>query len=173
MKKIVLTLIVVSITCLLGYLSYGIYLKMRKKNETVSRVASIPSFKFVTPEGKKITERNSSGTPLWLIFFHSDCEYCQMEAENIRKAGKLNNIQIWMASPESPDTLSAFGAKFGLNNLSHVQLLNDTHDAGYHTFNVTSSPASFLYGPGGALIRQYKGVVKMETVLKDLEEASH
>jgi hypothetical protein len=35
------------------------------------------------------------------------------------------------------------------------------------------TPASFLYGPGGALIRQYKGVVKMETVLKDLEEASH
>jgi peroxiredoxin len=171
MKKIVFALIIVGVVLFLSYLGYGIYLRIREKSETILRVASLPSFNFTTSKGNKITEKNILRTPLWLIFFHSDCEYCQMEAENIQKAGKLNNIQTWMVSPEPLDTLTAFGARYHLNNLSYVHLLNDTQHAGYHTFGITSSPASFLYNSDMVLIRQYKGVVKIKTVLKDLEEA--
>ena len=60
---------------------------------------------------------------------------------------------------------------YTLTRLSHIRLhtlsQNDTHHAAYLTFNVTSSPASFLYDSNGTLINQYKGVVKVETVLKD------
>ena len=94
-----------------------------------------------------------------------------MEAEDILKAGKLKDIQIWLVSAEPLDSLLAFAKKYKLDTLSHVQVLNDAHHAAYLTFNVTSSPASFLYDSNGALIKQYKGVVKVETVLKDYAKA--
>lgn len=172
MKTTLRTLILVLVTCLFGYLAYGIYKKKMAKGETLSKINSFPPVRFISLNGTMVTEKQMAGKPLWLIFFHSDCEYCQMEAENIRKAEALDSIQIWMVSSESQDSLSVFARRYDLDKLSYVQFLNDKYHADYQTFGVTASPASFLYSSNGALIKQYKGVVKMETVLKDWRESS-
>lgn len=172
MKTTLRTLIIVIVTCLFGYLAYGIYKKKMTKREILSKVTSFPAVRFISLNGKMVTEKQMAGKPLWLIFFHSDCEYCHMEAENIRKAGTPDNIKIWMVSSEPQDTLSAFARRYDLDNLSYLQFLNDKYHADYQTFGVTASPASFLYGSDGALIKQYKGVVKIETVLQDWRESN-
>ena len=171
MKKFLGTLVVIFILAVLGYLGFGIYTKSRKKAEVTARVATLSPFSFNTINGEDVTNKEIFGKPLWIIFFDTNCEYCQMETENILKAGELEDIQIWLVSPEPLDSLSAFTKKYKLDTLPHVQVLNDAHHAAYLTFNVTSSPASFLYDSHGALIKQYKGVVKVETVLKDYAEA--
>jgi len=125
MKILFRTLIIVVITCLLGYLGYGIYKKKMDKSGIISKITSFPHVSFISLNGDKVTEKETADKSLWLIFFHSDCEYCQMEAENIQKAEVPDNLQIWMVSSESQDTLSAFASRFKLNNLSYVQLLND------------------------------------------------
>ncbi|TDE18652.1 peroxiredoxin family protein [Dyadobacter psychrotolerans] len=167
MKKFLRTLAVVFILAILGYLSFGIYTKSRKKAEVSARISTLSPFSFNSIDGRKITNKHISGKPLWLVFFDTNCEYCRMETENILKAGEWKDIQIWLVSAEPLDSLSAFAAKYRLNSLPHVQVLNDTHHAAFLTFNVTSFPASFLYDSNGTLIKQYKGVVKVETVLKD------
>ena len=167
MKKFLRTLVIIFILAVLGYLGFGIYTKSRKKAEVSARISSLSPFSFNTINGEEVTNKEVSGKPLWIIFFDTNCEYCQMETENILKAGELSNIQIWLVSAEPLDSLSAFAKKYKLDTLPHVQVLNDTHHAAYLTFNVTSSPASFLYDSNGILINQYKGVVKVETVLKD------
>ena len=171
MKKFLRTLAVIFILTILGYLGFGIYTKSKKKADLSARISTLSPFSFNTIDGRKVTNKHISGKPLWLIFFDTNCEYCQMETENILRAGALKDIQIWLVSPEPPDSLSTFAAKYRLDTLPHVQVLNDAHHAAYLTFNVTSSPASFLYDSNGALIKQYKGVVKVETVLKDYAEA--
>ncbi|SEI85158.1 Peroxiredoxin [Dyadobacter koreensis] len=172
MKILLRTLGIVAVISFLGFLSYGIYKKKEEKSDVKKRIESLPAFSFNSLKGEDITRNDITGSLLWLIFFHSDCEYCQMQAENIGKTINANVLHIWMVSPEPVDSLSAFSKKYKLNGVSHVKLLNDKHDAGYHTFGVTSSPSSLLYSSDGTLIKSYKGVVKMETVLKDLKSAS-
>lgn len=172
MRILLRTLGIIAVISLLGFLSYGIYKKKGEKSDIKKRIESLPAFSFNSLTGEDITRNDITGSPLWLIFFHSDCEYCQMQAENIGKTLNTNALHIWMVSPEPVLSLSAFSKKYKLNGVSHVKLLNDKHDAGYHTFGVTSSPSSFLYSSDGTLIKSYKGVVKIETVLKDLKTAS-
>jgi len=172
MKILLRTFGIVIIISLLGFLSYGIYKKKEEKLDVKKRIESLPAFSFNSLKGEDVTRNDITGSPLWLIFFHSDCEYCQMQADHIGKTINTNALQVWMVSPEPVDSLSAFSKKYKLNGLSHVKLLNDKHDAGYRTFGVTSSPSSFLYSSGGTLVKSYKGVVKTETVLKDLKTAS-
>jgi peroxiredoxin len=172
MRKILRTLIIIVIFCILGYLGYGIYSKANIKEQVAVRIATLPDFTFRRIDGKEITKKHSLGKALWLIFFHTDCEYCQMEAENIHEFGELNNLKIWLVSAEHPDTLGQFSNRYTLAKLRHVQVLNDALHLGYHTFDVISSPTSFLYGADGVLIKQYKGVVKVETVLTDLENGN-
>lgn len=168
MVRLIVTAIVVT---LLAYLGNGIYRKTKEKKLTVLKTASLPDFNFQGIDSKTYNRKSVSGKPLWLIFFDTGCEYCQMEVENIQKMGELNEVKIWLVSQESIDSIIVFKEKYGLSTLSHIQLLKDANDAAYHIFNVTSPPASFLYSANGALIKSYKGVVKVETVLRDLKQA--
>jgi peroxiredoxin len=172
MRKILRMLIIIVIFCFWGYLGYGIYSKANKKERVAVKIATLPDFTFKRIDGKKSTKKHILGKALWLIFFHTDCEFCQMEAENIQEFGELNNLKIWLVSSENPDTLKQFSNRYALPKLRHVQVLNDSLHLGYHTFDVTSSPTSFLYSADGVLIKQYKGVVKVETVLTDLENGN-
>jgi thioredoxin-related protein len=154
----------------LGYLIYGIYSKKKQKRSVTQRIASLPNFVFETTNGLKVTGKDANGRPLWLIFFDTGCEYCQMEIEQIKKAKLSNDIQIWLVSTEPADTLAAFVVRHNLVGLQQVKVLRDTYHADYHIFSVTSSPASFLYDSHGSLIRQYKGIVKVQTVLKEARD---
>ena len=93
MKKFLLTLIVIFLLAVLGYLGFGIYTKSKKKAEVSARIAALSPFSFNTINGEEVTNKEISGKPLWLIFFDTNCEYCQMEAEDILKAGKLKDIR--------------------------------------------------------------------------------
>lgn len=170
MKLILRGFLVTAILGIFVYLGSGIFRKAREKKNTESAISRLPNFKFKGIDGAVVTNGNLSGKPLWLIFFDTSCEYCQMEAENIRNAGNLDDMQIWLVSTESVDTLARFSNRYKLNSLTHLQLLNDSSHAGATTFHVSSSPASFLYRSDGSLVKQYKGVVKVETVLNDLRK---
>lgn len=163
LKRTLLFLIV----AVLGYLGWGIYAKANAKTETARRVARLPEVAFEGLDGQKVSSATWQGKPLWIIFFRSDCHYCQMEADNIRMAGDaLLPISIKLISPEPADTLRAFAARYGLGTLPNVQFLTDPNHNNYLTFGASTTPASFVYSPEGALIEKHSGVVKVEGVLR-------
>jgi peroxiredoxin len=162
--KRILPLLVVAV---LSYLGWGIYAKANAKTETARRVARLPEVAFGGLDGQEVWSTTWQGKPLWIVFFRSDCQYCQMEADNIRKTGDaLLPISIKLISPEPADTLRAFAARYGLDTLSNVEFLTDPNHNNYLTFGASTTPASFVYSPEGALIEKHSGVVKVESVLR-------
>lgn len=154
------------VACVLGW---RLYVRIASEQEIYRRIADRPSFVFHTPDGAAVSTDQAVGRPLWLVFFHTSCEYCWMEASNIRQDRSLREVQIWMISPEPADSLRSFAALFRLDTLDHVQFLQDTTYSGHTFFGVASTPSSFLYSAQGTLIRSFKGTVQTETVYKALE----
>lgn len=166
LRVIVVTIMIVGIT----FTGFQIYTKVNDRRNANKRIETIPSFMLESLSGDKVTRKNTSKKPLWLIFFHSDCEYCQMQVNDIAKMNNVSTIQIWLVSSEPKETISEFAKKNNLNKLNNLQLLNDSQDEGHRTFGVTTSPASFLYNKEGNLIKKYKGIVKTETILKVIRD---
>lgn len=169
MKSNIRVLTLSAILCLVGFLCCRIYSGLKKKSTDALKTASLPNFTFKNVNGADVNRQNISGKPLWLIFFDSKCEICQLETENIRRDNKIGNIQILMVSSEPLDTLAAFGKRYDLENSPTVLLLNDPKHTGNYTFNVNTTPTSFLYDSDGSLIKRYNGLVRTEIVMRDLE----
>lgn len=166
-KQLRIGLIVIIIIGLLGYLGWGVVSKVQVRRETAERVAHLPPFRFQAVNGQVVTPAQTGEKPLWLMFFHADCEFCQMEAQHIRQQGQqLQHLSIWLVSPEPIDTLRAFGRRFGLDSLPNVKLLHATNHDHLRTFGIRVTPTSLLYSPDGSLIKQFNGVVKPEAVAK-------
>jgi peroxiredoxin len=117
-------------------------------------------------DGQDVATTDWRGKPLWVVFFRTDCHYCQLEADNIRKAQGLSTLAVKLISTEPADSVRAFAARYGLDTLAHVQLLTDPHHDSYLTFGATTTSTSFLYDSHGTLIEKFSGVVKVEKVLR-------
>lgn len=167
MKKRLRPILLAGLIGILGYLGWGILVKIQARHETAGRIARLPPFRFKTLSGETITQQHTGEKPLWLIFFHADCEYCQMEAKTIQQqSAHLKHLSIWLVSPEHTDTLKAFSRRYGLDTLPNVQLLHAQNHDHLRTFGVHATPSSLLYRPDGSLIKQVTGIVSPKAVAK-------
>lgn len=144
-----------------------IYVKVTEVNRLAESRSKLLRMDLYSLNGEHIIKRPVD-KPLWLVFFNTECHYCQMEIENIQRSENHKKMNIWLVSTESSKTLLRFAHKLNLEAISDIRIIGDPHNSGYTFFGVTSLPSSFLYNSKGVLIRQYKGVIRPETVLKDL-----
>jgi thioredoxin-related protein len=147
-----------------------IYGKVTAVNKVANGRSKLQSMDLYSLNGEHITEP-PTGKPLWLVFFNTECHYCQMEIENIRRSENFKKMNVWLVSAEPNRILLSFSSRLKLEPVSGMHILGDPHNSGYSFFGVTSLPMSFLYSSNGQLIRHYKGVIRPETVLKDLNRS--
>lgn len=170
MKKALKVLTGILLLFTLSFLSWKIYDRLADKKAIREKTSRLPDFLLKDSQnGQLIGSKDVKERALWLIFFHSSCDYCRMEADNIRNTPALAKLDIWLVSSEPADTLIAFGKRSGLDTLHHVKLLYDNNHETSAIFNVASTPSSFLYNPEKHLIWLYKGIVRPETVCNDAE----
>ena len=75
-----------------------------------------------------------------------------------------------MISFEETDTLQAFAEKYNLLNHSDLFVLHDKDLKFEKIFGDCPFPTSFIYNKEGNLVKHFKGEVKIETLLKYLNE---
>ena len=141
--------------------------KVRAKKETAILISRLPSLGLKDIQGRP-TREHAAGRSIWLIFFHTTCDYCRMEAESMADTEGNDSIDIWMVSTEPAGKLSSFSRRYGLDNRKNVRFFSDTTGVALQLFDVTSVPSSFLYNSDGKLVKAHRGLIKMEAVLKQL-----
>lgn len=166
--KIFSCIFVTVVLFLLMFLGWKIYRKAIQKRNLADKIAKLPELNFISAKTKSVAPYSVSVRPLWLIFFNTECDYCRMEASDIRGNSSLAKLNVWLVSSEPPDILQQFGRQYGLDTLNYVSILNDTTDAAGRVFNARSAPSSFLYDQEGKLIKSYTGLIKSEAVVRDL-----
>ena len=155
---------------LLGYFGYQIITKINHKKAIAHTIKTIPKFEFQNIDGFIFTQQNvKQNTPTLFVYYSSDCDYCNNEAQMIHEnIHKFNKTQILFVSFETPNKIKKFAQQHQLNNYDNVTFLHDSKLTFATTFDVTSLPCLVLYDKNQKLIEKIKGQIKPENLVKKL-----
>lgn len=155
---------------LFGFLIFQITSKINHKKEVAKNIKTIPTFNFQNVNGGRFTNENLiKNTPILLVYFNSECEFCNEEAEMIQQnIDKFSPIQLIFVSIENPDKIKEFAIHHKLFNYDKINFLSDTQVSFAPTFDVKSLPCLVLYDKDQHLIEKIKGQIKPEVLIEKL-----
>ena len=170
MKKHIKTILILTFVAALSFFAYQIVTKINHKKEVAKNIKTIPIFSYENTDSGSFTNKNLKyATPTLFVYFNSECEYCNEEAEMVKEnIEKFQNIQVIFISFEQPELIKTFSAKHKLNTHNNIHFLHDSKVTFATTFDVKSLPCLVLYDKNKKLIEKIKGQTKTEILLKKL-----
>ena len=175
MKKTLKILLPILIISLLTFMGYKVVSKINHKKQVAENIKKMPAFSYLTLENKIFANENlEKGKPTLFIYFNSECDFCNHEAELVKEnIEQLKDIQVVFISYEPIEKIKQFAAKFKLLHHDNIYFLSDSKIAFASTFDVKSLPCLVLYDKDKNLIEKIKGQVKIETVLDNFQNFSN
>ena len=169
--KIILPILFLSV---LGYFGYHIIQKVNYKKAVAAHIKTIPNFSYQKINGGSFNQSSlQKYTPTLFIYFNSDCNYCNEEAQMIRESvDKFSSFQLVFVSFEQPKAIQAFAQKYQLLHYGNIHFVCDTKVTFATTFDVKSLPCLVLYDKNQQLIEKIKGQTKVATLLKKLNQVN-
>lgn len=153
----------------LGFMGYSIALKYLEKESIRERISTIPSFRLERLAGDVFTENELAEGPVVLDYFNSTCDFCRAKSKAIKlRIEEFRGIQLVFVSSEEKVIIEKFSEENGLNKYPNVVFLHDSNMAFSKAFGVTTIPATFIYSRDRKLIKEFKGAVKIESILEVL-----
>ncbi|WP_445908814.1 peroxiredoxin family protein [Yeosuana sp.] len=171
-KKKTLILIFITIVSLLSYLGYNIITKAKQKREIAKQIQTIPEFELQTLDNITFTNTSlKTNTFTIFIYFNSECDFCQYEAESIsQNIDKFNNVQFVFVSTEDITAIKQFSEKYNLINQSNITVLYDNSFHFTTQFNAQSIPYVLIYNQNNELIKKHNGQLNANGILRVLNE---
>ncbi len=168
MKKTLKILLTILVLSLLAFMGYKVVNKINYKKQVAENIKQMPAFSYVALDNKGFTKENlEKGKPTLFIYFNSECDFCNHEAEMVQQnLEKLKAIQVVFISYEPIEKIKQFATKFKLLHHDNITFLSDSKISFATTFDVKSMPCLVLYDKNNNLIEKIKGQVKIETILQ-------
>lgn len=151
-------------------MGYKITVKLKYKKEVAEKIKVLPNFSFFDLKGEKFANNNLKNNDIVFIYFNSDCDYCHSEASKIEeKLLEFKNTQLVFISFEEKERIAKFARQYKLNNRENIVFLEDRKGEFSKLFDVHSIPYIVIYDSNGKLLKKFKGITKINDVLKVLE----
>jgi peroxiredoxin len=172
MKKYLKIFIPLVFISLVSFLGYKIVTKINYKKEVAANIKTIPDFTYQNLEGESFSNKNlKTDTSTLFIYFNSECEYCNEEAQMIQESvDKFAAHQLVFVSFEKPEKINSFAKKHKLLNYDNIHFVCDSKVTFATAFDVQSLPCLVLYDKNQQLIEKIKGQTKVETLVKKLQK---
>ena len=170
MRKYLKRIIVILIFIIIGYFGCSIIQKIKQKNITTQHIQNIPEFSFKTLDNTDFTKNDlDRDKPKLIIYFNSECEFCQSEAIRIQKnLIDFKGIQLVFISYEPIEKIRSFAEQYKLLNKENVIFLEGEKLFFVNSLDVKKFPYMLLYSKEGKLIKEFKGATKIEIIIKAL-----
>lgn len=170
MKKFLKIIIPILILGAIAFMGYKLIRKINYKKEVAENIKTIPAFSYLTIDGKVFSNKDlKENIPTVFLYFNSECEHCQSEAEQIRdNIEKFANAQLVFISFEEPKKITAFATKYKLDHYDTITFLYDKQVSFATTFDVNYLPSVVIYDKNKKLIKKIKGEVKIEKILQSI-----
>ena len=154
----------------LAFLGCQIFAKIQYKKEVAQNIKTIPDFEYQNTKGGLYSNNNlQPNTPTVFVYFNSDCEFCNEEAQMIQdNIQKFANCQLVFISFEKPEIIKDFANKYKLYNHDNIHFLLDSKATFATTFDLKSLPCLVLYNKNQQLIEKIKRQTKVSTLVKKL-----
>ncbi|MDC9723798.1 MAG: redoxin domain-containing protein, partial [Urechidicola sp.] len=142
------------------------------KNEIAKQIQTIPKFELKTLDNIPFTNANlKSSLSTIFIYFNSECDFCQHEAESISQhLNKFKNAQFIFVSTENIDTIKQFSEDYKLNNQTKITFLYDYASHFTTQFNAQSIPYILIYDKNNELIKKHNGQLNANGILRVLNK---
>ncbi len=162
MKKHLIKIVVILFLVGLGSIGYAFVKKVDDKQTVQASIQSLPAFSYQELSGGEFTNEDlDSEKPVILIYFNTECDYCQHEAAQISSSASLfKDSELLLISNESPDKIKEFVNTYKLPNNDYIHILQDSGASFATTFDVSSIPFSAIYDKDQQLIKTHKGAIK-------------
>lgn len=167
MKKYLKIVIPILLLGAIFFMGYKVITKINHKAAVAEHIKTIPAFSYKTIEGKSFSNHDlKDDKPTVFLYFNSECEHCQSEAEQIRdNVEKFSKAQLVFISFEEPKKMTAFATKYKLIGYDNISFLSDSKASFATTFDVNSLPTVVIYDKNKKLVAKIKGEVKIEKVI--------
>lgn len=171
-RKTILLIVVITVLSLLTYLCLNVISKAKEKNQFAKQLEKIPEFEFLTLEQKFFTKANlKPNTNTIFIYFNSECDFCQHEAESISENLDIfKNVQFIFVSTEPIEIIKQFSEQYNLYSKRNITFLYDNLDTFSSRFDANSIPYLLIYDQNQKLIKKHKGQLNVKGILRALQE---
>ena len=168
MKKTLKILLPILIISLIAFMGYKVVSKINHKKQVAENIKKMPAFSYLTLENKIFTNENLvKGKPTLFIYFNSECDFCNHEAEMVQQSiDQLKAIQVVFISYEPIEKIKQFATKFKLLHHANISFLCDSKVTFATTYDVKSMTYIMLDYKENNIKEKIKGQVKIETVLE-------
>ena len=152
---------------LIGAMVY-LFTNYQSKKTKVEALQSIPTFSVKDIHGNTISNQNLQEGDKILVYFNSECHFCQAEMQELSAINKQHlDVQWIMFSSQSIAEIKKFAAKYNLQNAENIKWCTDPKAEVYTQFAMTGIPYFLGYNKKNRLIHRSTGAIKIEKVLKD------
>lgn len=159
------------VVAILAFLGYKVVSKISYKNEVAANMEELPQFSYKGTQGSTFTKEDlKNGKPTVIIYFNSECEYCQHESQDIEQnIKKLKQVQLLFVSTENMETIQNFARTYKLNIYDNIHFLSDSQNTFANTFDAHTIPFILIYDKDKKLVKKIKGQTKVSTILAALD----
>lgn len=152
---------------LIGIMVY-LFANFQKKKAKVEALQNIPAFSVKDINGKTITNNHLQEGNKLLVYFNTDCHYCQAEMLELSEINAQHqNIQWIMFSSQDMEEIKKFAALYHLDNAKNIKWCQDPMAEVYTKFAMTGIPYFLGYNKENKLVHRSTGAIKIEKVLAD------
>lgn len=152
---------------LIGIMIY-LYVGFKKKIEKVEALKSIPAFSVKDINGKSVTQNDIPKGNKVLVYFNPECEYCQMEMEELSQINNQHKDVNWIMFTDKPiEEIRKFAETYHLDKAENIKWCNDPKSEVYLKFAMTGIPYFLGYNSENKLVHRSTGATKIEKVLAD------
>jgi len=136
----------------------GVYL-LTSSDDPASVKPSVneyPSMQVSLMDGKQIPIRSLTGNNI-LIFFQTDCDHCQREAEEISENLELfSAYELYFITVGNPADINKFAEDYGLQSNPKIKFVQTTVDQILNGVGPISTPSVYIF-KGGKLVKELHG----------------
>ena len=156
---------------LIGVMVY-LFTNYQSKKTKVEALQSIPTFSVKDIHGNTISNQNLQEGDKILVYFNSECHFCQAEMQELSAINKQHlDVQWIMFSSQSIEEIKNFASKYNLQNAKNIKWCTDPKAEVYTKFAMTGIPYFLGYNKDNKLVHRSTGAIKIEKVLKDFDES--
>ena len=172
MKNKTLKILAITIPILLIGVMVYLFANYQSKKTKVEALQSIPTFSVKDIHGNTISNQNLQEGDKILVYFNSECHFCQAEMQELSTINNQHlDVQWIMFSSQSIAEIKKFAAKYNLQNAKNIKWCTDPKAEVYTKFAMTGIPYFLGYNKKNRLIHRSTGAIKIEKVLKNFDES--
>jgi len=165
MKKYIFAFSLITLSVMMMF-----FVQVKYKGGDKLRIGSkIPSLKYFNRNGFQILAADSI-KPLVILYFHSGCEHCIYQLDQIEKnLDQFSSQKFIFLTYEKKFFAESKDSQWGLLSTQDEYsfgIVNENEFRNY--FGTVYTPSIFIFNPRGSLCSKFDGEVKIEKLLAGL-----